>query len=179
MPATVQIRRWTGATPTKTDVTSINTRLQADDTHTTAGTTDPILIPSSGSNYSFWATFSLYVSAITSGTVNNIKWYTDGTNSLGTGVTLNVSAAATTYTAATGTVGTTGTVLNNTNYSGVGTPANAFTYTSGSPLSVTGSTTTTGDIGNLVVLQLAVASTASQGTTAAETITWQYDDTSS
>lgn len=179
MAASVQIRRWTGAGPTKTDVTSINTRLQADDTHTTAGTTSPILIPSSSSNYSYWATFSLYVASITGGTVNNIKWYTDGANGLGTGVTLSVSAAATAYTQATGTSGTTGTVLNNTNYSGVGTPANAFTYTSGSPLSVTGTTATTGDVGNLVVLQIAVDSTASQGATATETITWQYDDTSS
>lgn len=179
MPATVQIRRWTGATPTKTDITGINTRIYADDTHTTAGTASPILIPASGSNYSFWATFSLFVSAITAGTVSNIKWYTSGTNPLGTGVTVNVSASATTYTQATGTVGTTGTVLNSTNYTGVGTPSNAFAYTSGSPLTVTGSTSTAADVGNLVVMQIAVASTAAQGTTAQATVTWQYDDTSS
>ncbi len=179
MAATVQIRRWTGATPTKTNVTSSNSRLNAFDSHTTADTTSPILIPAAGTNYSFWATFALYVSAITGGTVNNIKWYTDGGNGLGTGIGLNVSASATSYTQATGTVAQSGTVLNNTNYPGVGTPVNAFTYTSGSPLSVTGSTATTGDVGNLVVLQLTVASTASQGATPTETITWQYDDTSS
>jgi len=178
MPATVQIRRWTGATPTKTDITSINTRLQADDTHTTAGTTSPILIPASGTNYSYWATTALYVSAITSGTVNNIKWYTDGANSLGTGVGLLVSGAASTYTQATGTTGTTGTVLNNTNYPGVGTPVSAFTYTSGSPLAITGSTTSAADVGTLVVLQITVDNTAGQGASATETITWQYDDTS-
>lgn len=179
MPATVQIRRWTGSTPTKTDVTSINSRLNAYDGHSTADTSNPILIPPTGTNYSFWATFCLYVAAITGGTVNNIKWYTDGSNGLGTGISLKVSANATSYTQATGTDGQSGTVLNNTNYPGVGTPANAFDYTSSSPLSVTGSTTGTGDVGNLVVLQLEVASTASQGATPQETITWQYDDTSS
>jgi hypothetical protein len=179
MPATVQIYRKTGSGPTNNDITGINTRIYADDTHTTAGTVSPILIPASGSNYSFWATFQLNVSAITAGTVSNIKWYTDGTNSLGTGVTVNVSASATSYVQATGTVGTTGNILNSTNYTGVGTPSNAFTYTSASPLTVTGSTSTTGAVGNLVVMQIAVASTAAQGTTAQETITWQYDDTSS
>lgn len=179
MPATVQIRRHTGATPTKTDITSINTRLQAEDTHTTAGTNSPILIPTSGTNYSYWATFQLYIAAITGGTVNNIKWYTDGSSGLGTGITANVSAAATAYTQATGTQGATGTVLNNTNYPGVGTPSNAFAYTSASPLSVAGSGNATGDVGNLVVLQLAIASTASQGVKPAETVTWRYDDTSS
>lgn len=179
MAASVQIRRWTGSGPTKTDITSINTRLQTDDTHTTAGTTNPVLIPISGTNYSYWVTESLYVSAITGGTVNNIKVFMDGSNGFGTGITMPMSASATSYTQATGTVGTTGTVLNNTNYPGVSTLTDAFTYTSASPLSVTGTTTTTGDVGNLLVYQLAIASTASQGTKTAETLTWRYDDTSS
>lgn len=179
MAATVKIRRWTGATPTKTDITSINTRLNAEDAHSTGGTGNSILIPAAGTNYSYWASFALQITAITGGTVNNIKWFTDGANGLGTGVGLVVNTA-TAYTEATGTPGETGDILNTTNYPDLaGAASNAFAYTSASPLAVTGSATGTGDVGDLVVAQVTVASTASQGATPQETITWRYDDTSS
>lgn len=55
--------------------------------------------------------------------------------------------------------------------------ADAFTYTSGSPLSFTGSTTTTGAFGNFVTLQLSVGSTASPGATSSVTLTFVYDET--
>lgn len=179
MAATVQIVRLTGATPTATDITSINTRANAEDAHTTAGTSNSILVPASGTNYSYWVTTRLNVTAITSGTVDNVKWYTDGSNNFGTGVTCVVSTAGT-YVQATGTAGTTGTQLTTGNHAGLaGAPVNAFTYTSGSPLSVTGSTTTTGEFGDRVVYQIEVADTAASGATAQETFTWRYDDTSS
>jgi len=181
MPATVIINRWTGTSgaPTKTNVTSINSRLNAEDAHSTAGTANSILIPAAGTNYSFWAAFRLAISAITGGTVNNIKWFTDGANSLGTGVAANV-ATATSYVQATGTVGTTGNILNTTNYATLaGATASAFTYTSGSPLAVSGSSSATGDLGDFVVLQTAISTTAAQGATPQETVTFRYDDTSS
>lgn len=178
MPATVLIRRLTGAGPTSTDITSINTRANAEDAHTTAGTTNSILIPASGTNYSYWVNTRLDVTAITSGTVDNVKWFTDGTNSLGTGVTMAVGTANA-YVQATGTAGTTGTQLTVGNYTGftLGN-ANAFTYTTGSPLDVTGTTSTTGQFGDRVVYQINVATTAGSGATASETLTWRYDDTS-
>lgn len=181
MAATVTIRRWTGASgsPTKTDITSINTRANAEDAHSTAGTTNSVLIPASGSNYSYWVNTRLSIDAITSGTVNNIKWYTDGSNNFGTGVTA-LAQDASAYTQATGTVGTSGTVLNTTNNANLsGAPVDPFTFTSGSPKSVTGSASATGDLGNFMVYQLVVASTAASGASAQETFTWQYDDTSS
>lgn len=54
----------------------------------------------------------------------------------------------------------------------------AFTYTSGSPLSVAGSINnpSTGVFGDPVQLQMSVASTATQGTTPSETLTFQYDE---
>lgn len=54
----------------------------------------------------------------------------------------------------------------------------AFTYTSGSALAITGSISNpdTGAFGNGTYLQMSVASTASQGTTASETLTWSYDE---
>lgn len=178
MAATVQIVRLTGAGPSATDITSINTRANAEDAHTTAGTTNSILVPASGTNYSYWVTTRLNVTAITAGTVDNVKWYTDGANNFGTGVTAKV-ATATGYTQATGTAGTTGTQLSTANYPTASTPVDAFTYTTGSPLSVTGTTSTTGQFGDRVVYQIEVGTTAASGATATETFTWRYDDTSS
>jgi len=179
MAATVLIRRLTGAGPTATDITSINTRANAEDTHTTAGTSNPIQIPASGTNYSYWVTTRLDATVTPSGTINNVKWFTDGANGLGTGVTCRVGTA-TGYVQATGTAGTTGTELTAGNYSGftLGN-ANAFTYTSGSPLSVTGSISnpSTGQFGDRVVYQIEVADTAAPGATAAETFTWRFDET--
>lgn len=179
MAATVLIRRLTGAGPTATDITSINTRANAEDAHTTAGTSNSILVPAAGSNYSFWVVTRLDVTAITAGTVDNVKWYTDASNNFGTGVTALVSTA-TTYVQATGTTGTTGTQLTTGNYSTLaGAPVDPFTYTSGSPLAVTGTTSATGQFGDRVVYQLVVGTTAASGATAQETFTWRYDDTSS
>lgn len=177
----VQIRRWTGddGSPSKTNVTSINSRLNAEDAHTTAGTDNPILVPAAGTNYSFWAHFRLYYDGTGSGTINNIKWFTDGANGLGTGVGLNV-ATATYYVQATGDVGETGDQLTEAAHGGLNdTPANAFARTSGSPLTVDGSVTDpeNEDFGDFVVLQTTVGPTASAGATPSETMTFRYDTT--
>jgi len=178
MAATVIINRLTGAGPTLTDITSINTRANAEDAHSTAGTTNSILVPVAGTNYSYWVVTRLNVTAITAGTVDNVKWYTDGANNLGTGVTMKANQA-TAYTQATGTAGTTGLQLTVGNYATVTTPVDAFTFTSGAPLAVTGTTSATGGFGNYVVYQIEVGTTALSGATATETLTWKYDDTSS
>jgi len=177
--ATVIINRLTGAGPAATDITSINTRANAEDAHTTAGTTNSILVPASGTNYSYWVTTRLEVTAITAGTVDNVQWFTDGANNFGTGVTCSVGTA-TGYTQASGTAGTTGLQLTVGNF-GTFTlgNANAFTYTTGSPLTVTGTTSTTGQFGSRVVYQIEVGTTALSGATATETFTWRFDDTSS
>lgn len=179
MAATVIINRLTGAGPTATDITSINTRANAEDAHTTAGTSNSILVPAAGTNYSYWVVTRLNVTAISSGTVDNLKWYTDGSNNFGTGVTCKVNTA-TGYVQATGTAGTSGTQLTTGNYATLaGAPTDAFAYTTGSPLSVTGTTTGTGQFGDRVVYQIEVGTTAASGATAQETFTWRYDDTSS
>ncbi len=183
MAATIQIRRQTGAGPTNDDITSINTRLSTSDNHYTTETTNPIPIPTAGTNYSFWCVTQLFAFTTPTGTIDNIRWYTDGTDSLGTGVTMSV-ATANVYDQATGTVGTTGTELTVANY-GNGTtdldaaPVDAFGKTSAAPQTVAGSIVNpaTGDFGDLVVFQSAVVSTATAGTTTTETITWQYDET--
>lgn len=183
MPATIIINRWTGSSgaPTKTDITSINTVASASDVHqtTAAGSTNPIVIPSSGTNYSFWVVTRLSCSVTPAGTVNNLRWYSDGANNFGTGVTCKAQNA-TSYTQAIGTVGATGNQLTTSSYSTISTtPVDAFSFTSGSPKSLTGtiSSPSTGDFGDFLVYQIEVASTASVGVSGTETYTWLYDET--
>jgi hypothetical protein len=121
----------------------------------------------------------LYWDGTDTGTINNIKWFTDGANGLGTGRGLVVNTA-TGYVQATGTPGETGTELTTGNYATLAdSPSNAFAYTTGSPLSVTGSVTDPDDeyFGHYVVMQATVADTASAGASSAETITWRVDST--
>jgi hypothetical protein len=175
----LQIRRLTGAGPTSTDITSINTRLNAEDAHSTAGTSNSILKPASGTNYSYWCVTQLYYNGSGTGTINNIKWFTDGSNGLGTGRTMNVNTA-TGYVQATGTAGETGTQLTTGNYATLaGAPTNAFAYTTGSPLAVAGSVTNPNNsaFGDRVVFQVAVADTASAGASSAETMSFRVDST--
>lgn len=181
MAATVTIRRWTGNSknPTKTNITGINTRANAEDAHSTNGSTNSILIPTSGVNYSFWVSTRLSVDTINSGTVDNLRWFTDGRNDFGVGVTCKGNTASS-YVQATGTTGQTGTKLATSSHNGLSAdPVDVFTFTSGSPKSVSGSTTGAGDIGDFVVYQIEVIPTATDGATAQETFTWKYDDTSS
>lgn len=179
MAATIIINRLTGAGPTATPITGINTRANAEDAHSTAGTSNSILVPSAGTNYSYWVHTRLECTAITSGTVDNLKWYTDGSNNLGTGVTC-VGESATSYVQATGTPGSSGDQLTAGAHAGLaGAPSDVFAYTSGSPKSISGSTTTVQQFGDRMVYQIEVGTTAASGATGQETFTWRYDDTSS
>lgn len=179
MAASVQIRRWTGtaASPSQTDITGINTRANATDAHSTGGTDYPIAIPDSGTNYSYWVSTKLYVNSNTgNNTIDNLKWYTDGTANFGTDVGANV-AAADSYDQASGTEGTSGDELTTGNHTGLAaSPSDAFGYTSGSALTLSGSTTGTGDVGQFAVYQVTVGTGASVGATSQETFTWSYDE---
>ena len=185
MVATVQILRKVGVSPgTSTNITSINTRANAVDSHTVADTTYPIRIPAVGTNYSYWVTTRLNVTVTPAGTLDNLRWFTDGSNGFGTGVTCKVAKASAGadagYRQATGTPGTSGTQLSQGNHSGLDdVPADAFTKTSGSPYTLQGSLTnpTTGEFGDHVVYQIEVADTTTPGANPSETITWRYDET--
>jgi len=149
----------------------------------TIDTNNPMPIPAAGTNYSYWKQLYLYCDVAPATQIDNVKFYTDGTNSLGTGVDVKIglefpsktNAAAAGYEVAdTTTVMTTG-------HTGVTTSASIFNYTSGSPLSLTigeagGIINAIGETTNYFVLQMEVASTASPGGTASETCTIQYDE---
>lgn len=181
MAATIIINRKTGAGPTNTAITSGNTRASTSDNPYTNETTNPIPIPGAGTNYSFWVVTRLECTVAPATSVNNLKWFTDGTDSTGTGVGVKGNTANV-YDQAGGTVGTTGTQLTVANYGNGttdldGAPVDVFTHTSGSPKSVTGSTSTVQEFGDFFVYQFEVGTTATAGATTSETITWQYDET--
>lgn len=174
MAATVKIYRLTGSGPTATDITSINTRADLSDAHSTASTSNPVQIPSAGTNYSYWVSTRLTASGVFT-SVDNIKWYSDGT-SLGTGVDLKVA----TVPSAGYTQATDASQLTDGNYSGGSltptTPVSHSTYDSGSPLTVSGTLTSSGDVSSIVVFQVEVGTSASPGATGSPTFSWQYDE---
>lgn len=196
MAATVIIERHTGAGAagggtTQSNITSINTRANAQDAHETADVDNPIQIPDAGSNYSYWVSTRLACTVTPSGTIDNLRWYTDGANNFGTGVTCVVGVADYTdvtndgYRIATGTPGVSGDELDEVAYDSLTDLGgsvfvdNAFDYTSGSPLALAGSVSnpSTGNLGDFVVYQLVIGTTAAPGATAAETFTFKYDET--
>lgn len=162
MAATVQIIEKNGAGGTPTDKTSGQIRFKNAD-NATVDTANPMVKPAAGTDYSFEKWLRLNVTGGTYTEITNIKAYMDGANGLGTGVTLYAKAVASyaTPAEATGTAGYT----------------DAFTYTSGSPLSLgAGPYSSTGEKGDHLVMMLAVGTTASGGITSSETLTFSYDE---
>lgn len=187
MAATVTVRRLTGAAAaTSTDVTAINTLFSWEDAHYAASPTYPIAIPAAGTNYGWWLSLRLSADTTPAVSISNVKFYTDGASGFFTNVALkaqnaNVGADAG-YRQATGTSGsgTNGTQLTTGNHTGLtGATVDAFTFTSGSPKSLTASISnpSTGVFGDYMVLQLEVPSTVTTtGNLTAETVTFSYDE---
>jgi hypothetical protein len=167
MAATISVKESNGAGPSDNTIT--NLRFCTSDAYNPT-TTFPLVKPSAGTNRSYWK--SIYLNADTSptGTINNVKFYCDGTISW-TGCTVYIGTTGT-YTQSAGTEGTTG------NDSAVATAA-ITNFTSGAPKSVTGSISnpTTGKITDYVVLQVDLSTSAEAGTLSSETFTFQYDET--
>lgn len=175
MAATVVVKQATGSGPTLTTIT--NLRWKSADDPSGSDTTYPLVKPSAGNNYSYVAWVLLSASTTPAGTINNIKFFSDGVDSAAfTGIWDGVKGITTaTYTQATGTPGTSGDLSAAVYTSGTGIGS----WTTGSPLSVTGSITnpSTGTISDYVATQVRLSTTAVAGTVAAETLTWRYDET--
>lgn len=171
MAATIQIHEMTTDANTGVNKTSGTVRFKnvASTTSTTADTSDPIPIPAADSNYSYVKKLRAYMEAPPDTNISNLRWYTDGNNGFGTGITVNAKNIGTTF---------------GTHYqTAMSGGSNLFGYTSGSPLN--GDGTDTGPfvpaddntyVGDIVELQMAVASTASSGAKSAETLTFAYDE---
>jgi len=177
MVADVNIMRITAAGCTLTDITSACTRVSTSDSPT-PGAGNPIPVPTSGSNYSYWLSTILYAACAPDNSITNITWYTDGSNTFGTG-TQGTVITASEYVPATGTSGSSGIILSTACHLGLnGAPSDLFLYASGCQLAVAGSiATATGSFpDDHVVLQVSIDTTASPGNSGEETVTWQFDE---
>lgn len=163
MVATVLVGEKNGAGGTFTDKTSGTVRFKNAD-NATVDLVNPMVVPPSGSDYSYekWIRMKIGGTGPAS-QITNLKFYTDGGNSLGTGVLLWAKAVTNyaTPAEATSTAGYT----------------NAFTYTSGSALSLGAGpySSTNTEMGDHCVLMCEVQSTAGPGTPS-ETLTFAYDE---
>lgn len=162
MAATVQIVEKNGAGGTQTDKTSGTIRFKNAD-NSTVDTSNPMVKPPSGTDYSFEKWLRFNVSGGTYTEISNIKSYSDGANGLGTGIGLYAKAvtAYSTPAEATATTGYT----------------SFFTYTSGSALTLgAGPYTSTGEKGDHLVMIMTVDNTATGGMTPTETLTVSWDE---
>lgn len=162
MAATVTIVEKNGAGATATDKTSGTVRFKnADDA--TVNTANPMVVPPSGTDYSFEKWLRLKVTGGTYTDISNIRAYMDGATGFGTGIGL-YAKAVTAYATPAEATATTG-------------YADAFGYTSGSPLDLAGDGSTgTGEKGDHLVMMMTVASTASGGMLTAETLSIAWDE---
>jgi len=178
-------------TPQDTNaLTPVNIRFKTND-NATIDAIDPIPIPATGSNFSYFKQIYIEVTAGTFTQINNVQFYTDGSN-FGTGITTSIadqlpahtSVSDAGYEVATGTPGTTGDEMI-TVHAGITTETDAFSFTSACTFAP-GDSTAIGEAGNIInaigestnywVVQMEVASTASPGDLADETWTFQYDE---
>jgi len=163
-----------------------NIRFKTND-NATIDTNDPIPIPVSGTNRSYWKSIYLKITGGSFTQVDNVKFYTDG-GGFGTGITTYVGDELPTkssisnagYYVATGTAGTTGTEMV-AGHPTITAKTDAFTYTSGSPKTVSISEAGnvlngSGETTNYLVFQVDVGTTASAGDLSDETWTYQYDE---
>lgn len=163
MAATVQIHEMTAA-GTGTDKTSSTVRFKSAN-ETTVDTNNRLQIPAAATDYSYTKELQVYVSVAPSVDIQNLRAYSDGTNGFGTGVGVQYDVQ--------------GSFAAHVDTDIAGT--DLFTKTSALPIDLdainTGPHTGTGYKGDLLRLQMTIASTASPGTLTAETLTIAYDET--
>lgn len=165
MVATVLINEKNGAGETATDKTSGTVRFKnADDA--TVDTNDKMVIPTSGSDWSYEKYLRLEITVAPDNQIENVQAYSDGTSGFGTGVN--------TWYKVVGSYTQPAEMTSSTGFT------DFFTSSSGSPIDMDGNNagpfSSTGDIADYLVMGLEVQSTATQGTLTAETLTFSYDE---
>jgi len=188
MAATVEIREGNGSGPTWSVVTAAR-YCTADDYN--PGTSNPIPIPSSGFNYSYWKSHCLNIAGGTFTKVSNIRWYPSSYSwTLGTNGEVRVGQRDSgdhgcpdaSYDQATGTLGTSGDAIEDgTNghsyYNGQTTPTTDIsTYSETNKMQVDSGEYTSAGRTKHIVTQVKVASDATQGEQADITYTFVWDE---
>lgn len=163
MAATVQIHEMS-ALATGVDKTSGTVRFKTVDENT-VDTNNRLQVPAAGTNYSYTKMLRFFFLTAPSVDIQNLRAYSDGANTFGTGIGVQYATSGT------------WSANVNTNISGT----DLFTKNSSSFIDMdvtnTGPHTSSGYKGDLLRLQMTVASTAAPGTLAAETLTFAYDET--
>ena len=184
MSAVVLIDRYVGINEgTPYDITSINTVAQTKDEHINISSNSlPIHIPFDGYNYSYWVTTRLRIFTPPALSIDNIKWYTIGSNPFGNGVScIGQTANQGTYGGyrqAVGTEGVSGLELNMQNHTGISAdPINVFTHTPSSPKTISGQGSVPGPFGDFFVYQIKIDNTVIPGTSPQVMFVWAFDET--
>jgi len=167
MVATVAIREWSGTTGTPVETTksaAIPVRFKnAGDS--AVDLNNPLVVPPTGTDWSYEKWVRLQATG-TFTQISNLQAYTDGANGLGTGVNIWYR--------------TTGTFVAPAEETSTAGLTQLFTKTTATPIDMdltnTGPFTATGDIGDFLVMAMQVQSTAINGVTPSETLTFSYDE---
>jgi len=196
MVATVGVYQATGGSdgaPANENEITTSTRLQTKDQFDPNDINYPIPIPTSGFNYSYWIHVYLKITGGTFTKINNVKFWSDGSIgwTFGTNGELRIGnrdsgdigcPMDSEYDVATGTEGESGDAIEDaTNghdyYNGQTTPTkNVEEWTSSNKATVDSTDHTTTGKCKAVVLQVKVASDATQGEQTDETLYFSYDE---
>lgn len=168
MAATIQIHEMSAADAGADKTSDVVRFKNANDANVDSN--NPMVIPDAATTYSFPKQLRAYMEAAPAVQISNMRWYSDGAGSWGTSVGVLVKNIGTTYATQATTPAIEGT-------------ADFFGKTSAAPLD--GDTIDAGPfvpadddtyIGDLILLQLSVTPSASQGSLSAETVTLAYDE---
>lgn len=180
MAATVIINEWTSAV-SQTDKTSGTVRFK-NANNAAVDLNDPLIVPTSGQEYSFEKWLRLQITDAGGFTqITDLEVYTDGSNNFGTGVKAWYATESTFQDPVVPDEAQDPPFFNGPS---TGSPGNAmadlFGLTSGSPASLGAGPFTDGSpaehIGSWVVLVMEVETTASAGVLTAETLTFAYSE---
>jgi len=168
----VEIQRLNGGGPTRTDITNINTRALKNDSHTTNSKLNFLLLPKYGTTqeFSHWISVQLNVISGLTGTINNIKWFTEFTP-LNIGI---VGETAVGYTQSNDNP-----ELTVANYPTLAAePTSVSAHTRVLPKTVVGSETNpfTGPLGDSFVYQFQIDKKSDFGTIVPMQVVWAYDE---
>jgi len=176
MVATVLIREWNGTTaaPTQTNKQGGTVRFK-NANNSSVDTAARLIIPTANREYSFAKWLQLNISVAPSVDIDNLQAYTDGAKGWQTGVKGWYMVRSTFELPAVPTETNDPPTQYTTQY------ADLFTATSAARINMdaglSGPYTTTGDIGDWLVLVMEVEIGSTQGTEPAETLTFSYDET--
>jgi len=176
MAATVNVREKNGAGEVATIKDSSTVRFKnADDAN--VDLVSPLIVPTSNTEYSFEKWLRMYIGATgPSSQITALEFYMDGAKGWAAGVKLWAKAVAAFSTPAVPTETNDPPLMDVNGTPGAGT--DAFTYTSGAPLSLGAGpySSTTTDMGSYLILCAEVEIGSAPGLLVAETATFEYDE---